>query len=328
MRHAKVPAIAAVLAASLWWFAPVSAQAQAQSNPWPTRTVKFIVPFGPGAGADIGARLFADKLSARWGQPVVVENRPGGDSIVAITAFLSANDDHTFLFGPSGNFTVHPFVYSKLSYNPGELVPIARVSNTILAVAVKADAPYKDVKGFTEAARAAPGTFNSGLVQGITEFTFWGYQHHEKLQITQVPYRDINVAPTDLGEGRIQVVMSSFAIVQPQINAGRIKLLTINNKTRVPVAPDMPTAREQGYPSLEVEGLVGLFGLKTTPQTVKDKIAADFRAVTADGTIGDRLRATGQVINVGDGKGFADSIEEQRANVAATVKAIDFKPKQ
>jgi tripartite-type tricarboxylate transporter receptor subunit TctC len=263
-----------------------------------------------------------------WGQPVVIENRPGGDSIVAITAFLGANDDHTFLFGPSGNFTVHPFVYSKLSYNPADLVPIARVSNTILAVAVKADAPYKDVKGFTEAARAAPGTFNSGLVQGITEFTFWGYQHHEKLQITQVPYRDINVAPTDLGEGRIQVVMSSFAIVQPQINAGRIKLLAITNKTRVPVAPDMPTAREQGYPSLEIEGLVGLFGLKTTPQEVKDKIAADFRAVTADGTIGDRLRATGQVINVGAGKEFGDSIEEQRARVAATVKAIDFKPKQ
>jgi tripartite-type tricarboxylate transporter receptor subunit TctC len=96
----------------------------------------------------------------------------------------------------------------------------------------------------------------------------------------------------------------------------------------VPVAPDMPTAREHGYPSLEIEGLVGLFGLKTTPQEVKDKIAADFRAVTADGTIGDRLRATGQVINVGAGKEFGDSIEEQRARVAATVKAIDFKPKQ
>ena len=87
------------------------------------------------------------------------------------------------------------------------------------------------IKAFTEAARKAPGTFNSGLVQGITEFTFWGYLHHEKLQITQVPYRDINVAPVDLGEGRIQVVMSSYAIVQPQINAGRIKLLIVNSKT-------------------------------------------------------------------------------------------------
>ena len=213
-----------LLSFAAWMIAalPLATPSQAQQA-WPTRTVKFIVPFGPGAGADIGARLFAERLQKIWGQPVVIENKPGGDSIVAIQAFLSANDDHTYLFGPSGNFTVHPFVYSKLSYDPKDLIPFARVSNTILAVSVKADAPYKTVKEFTEAARKEPGKFNSGLVQGITEFIFWGYSHHEKLQITQVPYRDINVAPVDLGEGRIQVVMSSLAIVQPQVNAGRIR---------------------------------------------------------------------------------------------------------
>jgi tripartite-type tricarboxylate transporter receptor subunit TctC len=318
--------LATALVAALTFAVPSQVQAQAQA--WPTRTVKFIVPFGPGAGADIGARLFAERLSKIWNHPVVIENRPGGDSIVAIQAFLSANDDHTLLFGPSGNFTVHPFVYSKLSYNPQDLIPFVRVSNTILAVAVKADAPYKNVKEFTEAARASPGTFNSGLVQGITEFIFWGYSHYEKLQIAQIPYRDINVAPVDLGEGRIQVVMSSLAIVQPQTTAGRIRLLAINNKARVPAAPDVPTAREQGYPSLEIEGLVGLFGLKTIPAGLKEKIAADFKAAAQDGMIADRLKATGQVINVGGAKEFADSIEEQRANVASIVQAINFKPKQ
>ena len=184
------------------------------------------------------------------------------------------------------------------------------------------------MKEFTEAARARrPASSTAGLVQGITEFTFWGYLHHEKLQITQVPYRDINVAPIDLGEGRIQVVMSSYAIVQPQINAGRIKPLIVNNKTRAPAVPDIPTAREQGYPSLEVEGLVGLFGLKSMSDALKEKIAADFRDAAADGSIGERLKATGQVINVGGPKEFAESIEEQRSNVAAVVKAIDFKPK-
>jgi tripartite-type tricarboxylate transporter receptor subunit TctC len=315
------------LIATVLAVAGFAAPSQAQQS-WPTRTVKFIVPFGPGAGADIGGRLFAERLSQRWGHPVVIENRPGGDSIVAITAFLSTNDDHTFLFGPSGNFTVHPFVYSKLSYNQSDMVPIARASNTILAVAVKQDAPYNDVKGFTEAARKEPGKFNAGLVQGITEFTFWGYLHDQKLQITQVPYRDINVAPVDLGEGRIQVVMASLAIVQPQTQAGRIKLIAINNKTRAAAAPNVATAREQGYPSLEVEGLVGLFGIKSLSNELKEKIAADVRAVAADGAIAERLKATGQVINVGGPKEFADAIEEQHAKVAATVKAIDFKPKQ
>jgi tripartite-type tricarboxylate transporter receptor subunit TctC len=299
----------------------------AQAQNWPTRTVKFIVPFGPGAGADIGGRLFAEKLSARWGHPVVIENRPGGDSIVAITAFLTANDDHTLLFGPSGNFTVHPFLYSKLSYNPADLIPIVRASNTLLASAVKADAPYSNAKEFTEAVRANPGKFNYGAVPGITEFIWWGYLHHEKLQMTQVPYRDINIAPVDLGEGRIQAVSASLAILQPQVRAGRIKLFVASNKTRIPAAPDVPTAREQGYPSLELEGLVGLFGLKTMSNELKERIAADFRAVTADGSIAARLQATGQSINVGGPKDFADSINEQRTNVTAIAKAIDFKPR-
>lgn len=299
----------------------------AQAQTWPSRPIKFIIPLGPGAGADIGARLFAEKLQARWGQPVVVENRPGGDSIVAITAFLSANDDHTFLFAPSGNYTVHPFVYSKLSYDPKEIIPIARVSNTILAIAVKQGAPYTNLKEFTEAARKEPGKFNSGLVQGITEFTFWGYEHAENLKITQVPYRDVNVAPVDLGEGRIQIVMSSLAIVQPQWQAGRIKVIAVNNRTRVAAAPDVPTAREAGYPSLEVEGLVGLFGIKSLSNELKEKIAADFRAAAADGSIAERLKATGQIINVGGPKEFADAIDGQRTIVAQTVKTINFKPK-
>jgi tripartite-type tricarboxylate transporter receptor subunit TctC len=121
--------------------------------------------------------------------------------------------------------------------------------------------------------------------------------------------------------------MSSYAIVQPQINAGRIKLFVVNNKDRIAPAPDMPTAGEQGYPSLEVEGLVGLFGLKSMSSELKEKIAADFRAVAADGAIAERLKATGQSINVAGPKAFAEAIDEQRRNVAATAKAIGYKPK-
>jgi tripartite-type tricarboxylate transporter receptor subunit TctC len=139
MRSIRLCLLAAAAAA---FILPAAAQAQSQTPTWPTRTVKFIVPFGPGAGADIGGRLFAERLQKIWGQPVVIENRPGGDSIVAINAVLAANDDHTFLFAPAGNFAVHPFVYSKLSYDPKDLNPVVRASNTILAVAVKNDAPY------------------------------------------------------------------------------------------------------------------------------------------------------------------------------------------
>src|SRR5918995_1036782 len=131
--------------------APIS-KAQAQS--WPQRPVRFIIPFGPGAGADIGARLIQERLQKKWGQPVVIENRPGGDSIIAIQAVLSANDDHTFLWGPSGNFIVHPFQYKKMSYDPSDIVPVARYSSTILGVGVPSSMKIKTVAEFVKQARA------------------------------------------------------------------------------------------------------------------------------------------------------------------------------
>src|SRR3954466_14913762 len=105
---------AAALLAATSLPATLPQRASAQAQTWPQRPVRFVIPFGPGAGADIGARLIQEKLSQRWGKPVVIENRPGGDSIIAIQAVLSANDDHTFLWGPSGNFTVHPYQYKQM----------------------------------------------------------------------------------------------------------------------------------------------------------------------------------------------------------------------
>ena len=129
---------ASFIVAGLLAAVAVAGSAAAQEPKWPTRVVKLIVTLGPGSGVDIGSRLFADKLSQKWGQPVVVENRPGGDAIVAITAFTSANDDHTLLFGPSGAFTAHPFQHQKLPYDPADLSPVARVSSTVVVLAVPA----------------------------------------------------------------------------------------------------------------------------------------------------------------------------------------------
>src|SRR5947209_15387813 len=106
----------------------------AAAQGYPTRTVRLILPFAPASASDITARLFADRLTARWGKPVVVENRPGGDGLVAIGAFTGANDDHTLLFGPAGTFAVHPYEYDKLPYNAErDLLPISNVSTIILA---------------------------------------------------------------------------------------------------------------------------------------------------------------------------------------------------
>src|SRR6187549_770026 len=145
--------MAAVLASLLG--SPAYAQQQ-----WPTRAVKFIVPLGPGAGVDVTARLISDRLSKKWNQPVVVENRPGGDGIVAITAMIAAQDDHVLLASPTSSFTAHPFVYKNVPYKPEDLQPIARVSNTIIAIAVPAELPVPSLAELVALARAQPGKLN------------------------------------------------------------------------------------------------------------------------------------------------------------------------
>src|SRR5580698_9129087 len=142
---------------------------------WPTRPVRFIVTLGPGSGADISARLLADKLSQRWGQPVIVDNRPGGDGIVAINAFVSAHDDHVLLYTPTSSFTAHPFLHDNLPYKPSDLVPIARVSNTIVAVSVPASLNVASLSELVALARAQPGKLNWAGVTGALDFMLAGW---------------------------------------------------------------------------------------------------------------------------------------------------------
>jgi tripartite-type tricarboxylate transporter receptor subunit TctC len=295
---------------------------------WPQRPVRFIVTLGPGSGVDIGARLLADRLPARWGKPVVIENRPGADGLVAIQAFVNAADDHTLLFTPTGSFTVHPLQYSKLPYVPDDLVPIARVSNTILAIGVPASLKIGTLADFAKYADAESGKLNAAVVSGITEFTFDYFVKTAGLSIAKVPYRDIVQAATDLSEGRLQVMMSSYAILQPHAQAGRVKVLAVNGHERTSILPDIPTARESGFPALEVEGLVGLFGPRGISSELRQRIGADVAAVAGDPMIAERLAATAQVPNPGGPAEFAAAIDRQRAQIATIAQALGPIPKQ
>src|SRR5215468_2459558 len=304
----------------------MAGRTRAEASAWPQRPVKFIIPFGPGAGADIGARLIQEKLSTRWGKPVVIDNRPGGDSIIAIQAVLSASDDHTFLWGPSGNFIVHPYLYQKLSYNPDDILPIASFSSTVLSVAVPTSLGIDNLADFVKRARAEAGKFNSAAVPGITELAFDYFAVEAGLTFTKVPYRDIVQAVNDLSEGRLQVYSSSYAIQRPQREAGRIKVLAQMGSKRAPSLPDIPTAAEAGFPAMEMEGLVGLFGSPAVPAELREKIGADIVAVADDADIDAKLNATAQTPTRGGAKEFAEIMARQRAHIAVIAKALDLKP--
>jgi tripartite-type tricarboxylate transporter receptor subunit TctC len=323
MQFTRRRALAAALLAAP---AFIATRALAEASAWPQRPVKFIIPFGPGAGADIGARLIQEKLSTRWGKPVVIDNRPGGDSIIAIQAVLSANDDHTFLWGPSGNFIVHPYLYQKLSYNPDDILPIASFSSTVLSVAVPTTLGVGDLADFVKRARAEAGKFNSAAVPGITELAFDYFAVEAGLTFTKVPYRDIVQAVNDLSEGRLQVYSSSYAIQRPQREAGRIKVLVQMGRSRAPSLPDIPTAAEAGFPAMEMEGLVGLFGSPAVPAELREKIGADVVAVADDRDTDAKLNATAQTPTRGGAKEFTEIMARQRAQIAKIAKALDLKP--
>jgi tripartite-type tricarboxylate transporter receptor subunit TctC len=305
-----------------------AAVASAAAQGWPTRTVRFIIPFGPASASDITARLFADRLTARWGKPVVVENRPGGDGLVAIGAFTGANDDHTLLFGPAGTFAVHPYEYDKLPYNAErDLLPISNVSTIILAFSTPATLKLGSVGDFMALAHAQPGKLNAAAASGNADFLLFGFLKSSGLQVAKVPYRDILQAPNDLAEARIQALMTSLAVVQPQMQAGRVKVLAVTSRARAPTAPDVPTVVEAGYPALEMESVVGLFGPRGMPADLRERIAGDLAGVL-DPVIRERLEATGQIVNVRGPAEFAAAIEEQRAKLAAIAKVLGIKSAQ
>jgi tripartite-type tricarboxylate transporter receptor subunit TctC len=314
---ATLVAVIAFLASAL----PTIAQS------WPQRTVRFVVTLGPGSGVDIGTRLIADRLNKRWDQPVVVENRPGGDGLVAISAFVSANDDHVLLSSPTSSFTAHPFVYKNVPYKPSDLQPIVRISNTVVAISVPASLNVSSLKELFDMARREPGKLNWAGVTGALDFLFEGFLKGEGLDIKKVPYRNPVEATNDLSEGRVQVYEGALAIVRPHLQSGKIKVLAVTNTARAPAYPDIPTVAEAGFPGLTVDGLVGLFGQSDMPAAVRDKIAADVKAV-ADKTIEERLGTTGQVMNIGGAAEFAKSTEQQRAQIAEMAKRLGVAAKQ
>jgi len=304
----------------------LGAASPSPAETWPQRNVRFIVPLGPGSGSDIAARLLADRLAARWGKAVVVENRPGGDGIVGISAFVGAHDDHTLLFTPSSTFTAHPYLHDKLPYDDADLAPIARVSNTMVALLAPAAMKVGSLAELFAQARERPGRLNWATATGISDFLLASFLNNAKLDMAKVPYRDTVQASTDLAEGRIQLYWGALAIVRPQVQAGKARLIAFSNTKRAPDEPDVPTVREAGYPALNFDGLVGLFGPRDLAADIRDRIAADVQAAAADPTIAARLLSTGQVVSPGGPAEFAASIEAQRAVVRTIAREMGIKP--
>ena len=201
----SVATVALLLGGIIGWSSAVVAA------DWPRRTVHIIAPVPAGSGTDFSARLFAERLSQRWGQPVIVENRPGADGVIGVSAFLGTDDDHTLLFSISAVVTIHPVTHEKLPYDPvRELVPISSASDVVLAIAASEKNSIRSLGGLVEAARAQSGKLNWSSSPGLPPFVIGGFLKNSKLNLTFVSYRELAPALLDLGEGRIDVLVHAL----------------------------------------------------------------------------------------------------------------------
>ena len=265
-------------------------------------------------------------MCSLWSSWVSLSWRSVAAARKSIGAFVGARDDHTLLFSPSSAFIAHPFLYEKLPYDPRDLVPIVRVSSTLVGVGVPASLKVGSLAELVASARAEPGKLNWAGITGAMDLRFAGFLNSAGLNINKIPYRDGVQALNDLAEGRIQVYLTALSIIRPQIEAGKVRLIVIANRERAPHAPDIPTAIEAGYPNLTFDGLIGLFGLPETTEELRNRIAADVQAVASDPAVVTRLEANGQLVRPGNSSEFAAAIDVQRSQIAAAANSLGIRP--
>ncbi len=294
---------------------------------WPTHPVRLVLPFGPGSGADTAARLITDKLQQKWGQPVIVDGKPGGDGLLSLQTVVSAKDDHVLYFGPSSMFVVQRYLHEDTTFNPEtDLAPIAGVAKVQIAIAVPASLGVSTLADFVALARAKPNETSYAVAPGFSEFVFDGFVKENGLAIAKAPYRDITKSPLDLGENRIQLSMQSYAAMRTYAQTGKIRFIAINDRERTPIAPDIPSVVESGYPSLLASPVLGLLGPRDMPLDLRRRIAADVLAAL-DQPTREKLALTGQPAAPLDVDAYTAALKDQYTQVAHIASVLGIAPK-
>ena len=304
-----------------------SAAQTAPVQVWPQHTVRMITPLAPGTGMDAAARLFAERLSQKWGQPVVVENRQGADGILAVQSFMTDRDNHSLIFGFAGLISINPMIHGdKLPYDVRDVVPVASAIDSTLALAASDTLKVDSLQAFVTLAKEKPGQMNWAASAGLPLYVVAALQKAAGIDVTQIAYRDFLPAFQDFASGRLQLIAGGITPLLPQVQSGRGKFLMVTNSERSPLAPDVPTPKEAGFPELTFNGTNGIFGWRDMPESLKARIAADVRAIATDPAVAERLKPTGATMRPGNAAEFAAAIEDQRVKVAAAAQAF-AKPK-
>ena len=303
---------------------PIAARAE-----WPERPVKLIVTFPPGSANDAAARIFADALGKKWGRPVVVEDRPGAEGTIGVGSFVSSQDDHTLLYTVAGSVTVAPLLIERLPYDvERDLQPIAATTAIVLTLTVSNDLKVRSIAELIEALRANPGKYAWTSGPTLPRYVFAAFLKRNGLQMNYVSYRDASQPQADLGEGRIQALVTSLTASSSPVQSGKARFLAVINPTRAAALPDLQTARELGYPELEIDGLAGIFGGKATGEALRHRIAIDVAAICRDPEVRRTLETGGHNVLSGTADELKAGIARQRAWVGEITALIDIRNAQ
>jgi tripartite-type tricarboxylate transporter receptor subunit TctC len=298
---------------------------------YPNKPVRIIVPSSPGNSSDIMARLIADKLSQTWGQPVLVENRPGADGRIGAEAVAkSAPDGYTLFLPNAGVITVNPALFGKMAYDPiKDFTPITQVATIVIVLAANPAVAANSVKELVALAQAKPGTLHytsAGNRSGIPYLAGALLRDKAGIDIVHVPYKANAQAQQDLLGAQIEFMYDTLAATLPHVKSGRLKVLAIVGSQRSPALPGVPTLTEAGYPGTEGDAWAGLFAPGGTPKAVVEKIHADVTAVLRQAEVRERLTALGLDVVGSKPDEFAALIKADTAKWAAVIRANNIKP--
>jgi tripartite-type tricarboxylate transporter receptor subunit TctC len=250
--------------------------------PYPARTVRIVVAYPPGGGIDVMARQLAERLAAQWGQPVVVENRPGGSTIPATELVAkSPADGHTILLTTDSTFSINPHLFAKLPYSDRDFVAVTQLILLQQLLLAHPSLPANNVTELVALARARPGTLNYGSYGSGSQPHLAAETLKSKagVDIVHIPYKGLSLSIPAAIAGEVELTFSGIASSRAHVQGGRLKALAIGGPQRSPLMPGVPTFAEQGFPEVETHAWFGLFVPAGTPRAAVDRIYRDIAAI-------------------------------------------------
>ncbi len=323
-RRAALLAPAALMCGSMLFASAASAQVA-----YPSKPIRIVVPFSPGGATDTLARMMGQKLTEAWGQPVLVENKPGaGGNIGADLVAKAPGDGYTLLLAAAGFMAVNPSVYPNMTYDPAkDFAPLTLLVKAPLLLVVNPTVPAKDVKEFMAYVKANPGKLSIGNGGNGTAQHLGGvYLSSEaKLDVVHVPYKGSAPATTDLLGGVVHAQFDNMVTLMPYVKSGKLRALAVSSKERSSTVPDVPTLHETVLPGFETGTWYGMVAPASTPPAITMKISAELRRILSSPDIREKLAGMGlNASGMSDGE-YGDFIKAEISTYAKIVKAADVK---